>query len=202
MSFKCPKCGAEFYERIRYCPECGLDFDLGQKKCPRCRERVAVDSNICPQCGLDFEKYAFLMPKLILLGILIVAVAAILLFPVIWKSTPWLHDKGIISEGALRTEVGGVAMVPLFINWRTGEKYISKSAEASHYGESTDYMDQLVPLPPPVVFHYDIPVGERVWIISRVNGITSDWVHIGRWVNGHDKYGWVHSSNVTVEENR
>jgi hypothetical protein len=63
-------------------------------------------------------------------------------------------------------------------------------------------MNNLVPLPPAIIFHYDIPVGERVWIIQRANGTASDWVRIGRWVNGHDKYGWIHSSNIMVEENR
>lgn len=200
MAFECPKCGAEFHERLKYCPECGFDFTAGQKKCPRCKERVDIDAEICPECGLDFERYAFFMPRIIVFGTAGVVIILMLIWPWVWRSTPWLHDKGFISEGQLRSEVGGQTMAPLFINWKTGERFIEKSAEASGYSYTTDYMNNLVPLPPAVIFHYDVPIGEKVWIIRRANGITSDWVQVGRWVDGHDKYGWVHSTNIIAEQ--
>jgi len=201
MPFTCPKCGTDFYERLKYCPECGFDFTAGQKRCPRCRSQVYREAEICPVCGLDFEKWAFLVPRLVLSGILLLALIIVLVFPWVWKSRPWLHDKGVITEGQLRSEVEGEMRVPMFIHWKTGEKYIAKSAEASGLGYSTDYMNNLIPLPPAVVFHYDIPIGERVWIIRRLrSGATAEWVKIGRWGRDHDKYGWVHNTNIRAEE--
>jgi hypothetical protein len=201
MAFTCPKCKAEFFDRLKYCPECGFDFTAGQKRCPRCREMVAIDSETCPECGLDFEKFAFFVPRVVIFGSLAVIIAIILIGPWVWRSAPAFHDKGRIIEGRLVSEVDEQRMVPLFIHWRTGERYISESSRAMEYGSSTEYMNELIPLPPEVVFHYDMPVGERVWIIRRLTaGATTEWVQIGRWSNGNDKYGWVHASNIEVLE--
>ncbi len=200
MTFKCPKCGEEFYDRLKYCPECGFDFTAGQKRCPKCREHVAVDSEICPSCGLDFEKWAFMVPRVIFFSILAVVLIIVLVFPWVWKVSPGLHDKGIITDGQLRSDLQGQALVPMFINWRTGERYIEESMNLAGYGYDTDYMNNLIPLPPGIVFHYDMPMGERVWIIRRTKGATSEWLQVGRWGRNHDKYGWIHESNLKVEE--
>jgi RNA polymerase subunit RPABC4/transcription elongation factor Spt4 len=199
MTYECPKCHYELYERLKYCPECGFDFTVGQKKCPKCRMLVSVDSPKCPQCGLDFEKWAFMVPRVIALSIVAIILVLAGFGPIVWKSQPWLHDKGKITEGMLLSEVGGTAMIPMFINWKTGERYILVSAEQSNYGGNTEYMNNLIPLPPEVVFHYDIPLGEEVWIIRRANGNGNNvWLQVGRWGQRGKpwKYGWVHAGNI------
>ena len=201
MAFKCPKCEAEFYDRLKYCPECGFDFTRGQKRCPKCRQQIDVDSEICPECGLDFEQWSYFVPRLVVFSIAGLVLIIILVFPLIWKSAPLLHDKGIIQEGQLMSDVAGQAMVPMFIHWGTGERYIAKAAENAGYGVNTDFMDNLIPLPPEVIFHYDLYPGERVWIIQRKKGTSTDWVRIGRWgERKHDKYGWVHATNIRALE--
>lgn len=200
MAFKCPKCSAEFFDRLKYCPECGFDFTAGQKRCPKCRSQVPLDSEDCPECGLNFEQWAFMVPRLVVFGTLSLILFLILFFPLFWKVTPWVHDKGVITEGIAMTEVDGMPMVPLFIHWKSGDRYIKKSSERREYGENLDYMNQLVPLPPEVVFHYDMPTREEVWIIRRVRGQDHEWVQVGRWKDGPDKYGWVHSSSVAAVE--
>lgn len=199
MAFKCPKCEAEFYDRLKYCPECGFDFTAGQKRCPKCREQVAKESNICPACGLDFEQWAYFVPRMVATLVVVSILVIILIFPLVWKVAPWLHDKGIITEGGLRSNVGGQAMVPLFIHWGTGERYIKLSSERGNYIGDTDYINNLIPLPREVVYHYDILAGEKVWIIQRRHGESVDWVRIGRWGRGNDKYGWVHADNIRAE---
>jgi len=203
VRFICPKCKGEFFDRVKYCPECGFDFTAGLRRCPRCRSQVPVDSKTCPECQLNFEQWELLLPRLIILGAVGLIVIFVGVFPFIWKVTPWLHDKGVTVEGKLMSEVEGMAMVPLFIHWKTGERYIKVSAEKSGYGESTDYMNKLIPLPPQVVFHYDMPLGEKVWIIRRVRGSDdNEWVQIGRWIESDKpwKYGWIHASNLKVIE--
>lgn len=198
VAFKCPKCSTEFYDRVKYCPECGFDFTAGLKRCPKCRSQIPLDSKQCPECGLDFERWAILLPRIILIGALAIIVFFALVFPWLWRSSPWMHDKAFTRDGQLMSDVGGMPMVPLFIHWKTGERYIVKSAEASGSLSSTDYMNNLIPLPPEVVFHYDMQMGEKVWIIRRKSGTTQEWVLVGRWIEGPDKYGWIHSSNVSV----
>ena len=160
---------------------------------------MPVDSKTCPTCRLDFEQWAFLVPKIVVFGSLILVAFIAVVSPWIWKVSPWLHDKGTVTEGKLMSDVDAQPMVPLFIHWKTGERYIVISAEQSGGGGSTDYMNNLVPLPPQVVFHYDIPVGEKVWIIGRQRGSDdNEWVRIGRWISSGKpwKYGWVHASSV------
>ena len=203
MSYQCPKCKHEFYDRLKFCPECGFDFTVGQRRCPKCRNQVPKDSKTCPECGLDFERWAFLVPRIIVFGSLGLLLIIAIVFPWIWKVAPWLHDKGTTIEGKLISEVGSQAMVPLFINWRTGERYIVVSAEQSGYPGGTAYMNNLIPLPPEVVFHYDMPLGEKVWIIRRAHGTDgNDWIQVGRWMTHGkpDKYGWVHATNIRAEE--
>jgi len=200
MSFICPKCNVEFFDRLKYCPECGFDFTSGQKRCPKCRQHVPIDSETCPECGLNFEKYAFFIPKLIIISTLTVIIVVSLVGPRIWKSNPAFHDKGVVVEGLLISDIDEQRMIPLFLQWKSGERYIDEASMTAAYGSSTEYMDELIPLPPGIVFHYDVPVGERVWIIRRVTGPSAEWLQVGRWTSGHDRYGWVHVSNVDVIE--
>lgn len=197
MANKCPKCSAEYFEILRFCPDCGFDFSSGVKKCPKCRAMVPVNSGICHECGLDFEKYSFLVPRIIVFGLLGLILIFIIFTPWFWQKSPWLHDKGVISEGLLRSSVEGISMIPMFLEWQSGERYIELSRRESM--GSTEYMDQLIPLPPAVVFHYDINVSEKVWIIRRVSHGENTWLLIGRFrANRHDKYGWIHASNLSV----
>jgi hypothetical protein len=205
MTLKCPKCKHELYERLQFCPECGFNFTAALKRCPKCRNNVPRDSKVCPECGLNFEQYSFFVPRLIVFGSLTIIIVSVLIAPWIWKVAPWLHDKGAISSGKLMTEAGQDAKVPLFIKWQSGERYIEISNERSGVGKNsgTDYMNNLVPLPPEVVFHYDMPVGEKVWIIKRQDSSDgNEWVYVGRWVEHGKpgKYGWVHDSNIKVIE--
>jgi hypothetical protein len=200
MAFTCPKCSTEFFDRLKYCPECGFDFTAALKRCPKCRHHVPVDSRTCPECGLDFEKFSFIVPKVVVFGSLAVIIIFAAFFPWIWKVSPWMHDKGVISDGYVMTDVGGFPMVPMFIHWKSGERYIEKSKKLGGLSRDTSYMNELLPLPPEVVFHFDIPVGEKVWIIRRVNGPSQTWLQIGRWMRGrnHARYGWIHESDVQV----
>ena len=200
MAYICPKCETEFFDRIKYCPDCGFDFTAALKKCPKCRSQVPVKSETCPECGLDFEKYAFLIPRLVVFGSLTIVILIVLVFPWIWKASPWMHDKGKITDGFVMTEADNERLVPLFIHWKSGERYIEAGAELAGYRANTDYMDKLLPLPPEIVFHYDMRIGEKVWIIRRIRSFNHEWVQIGRWNRGNDRYGWVHSGNIEVPE--
>jgi hypothetical protein len=203
MAFSCPKCGVEFYDRLKYCPDCGCDFTSALKKCPRCRSQILHDLKDCPECHFDFEKWAFLLPKIIVLSALALLIISAIVGPLIWKNTPWLHDTATIQEGYLVSEVGGQALVPLFINWKTGERYIEVAKEHRGGVSDTEYMNNLVPLPPSVVFHYEMQLGEKVWIIQRVKGSgTNEWARIGRWMAWGKpyKFGWVHATNLKVDK--
>jgi hypothetical protein len=203
MAFTCPKCGDQFYDRLKFCPKCGFDFTAAQKRCPKCRSQVPVDSKTCPVCKLDFEQWAFLVPRLIVFGSLALIIVLGVFGPILWKISPWPHDKGLTQEGYLVTDVNGKATVPLFINWKTGERYIVLSKEQRPSSSDTSYMNNLVPLPPQVVFHYDMPLGEKVWIVRRMKGTDNNvWLQIGRWdrQGKPDKYGWVHVTNIKVDE--
>ena len=201
MPFTCPKCSAEFFDRLKYCPDCGFDFSAAQKRCPKCRSHIHVDSKTCPECGLDFEQWSYFVPRLVVFGSLAILIAIIVVSPWVWKAAPWLHDKASISDGFLRSDIQGQGLVPLFIHWKTGEHYIQISREHGGLDNTLNYMNQLVPLPPAVVFHWDISAGERVWIIRWVHEPGGErWAQVGRWREGPAKYGWVHETNLKVEE--
>ena len=198
MSYTCPKCKTEFYDRLKYCPECGFDFTAALKRCPKCRNHVPAENLTCPECGLNFEQFSFLIPRVVVFGTVGLIVVFALIFPWLWKASPWMHDKGGTVSGQVMSEVDGFPMVPLFIHWKSGERYIEKSREMGGLYSDTSYMNKLIPLPPEVVFHYDIPVGEKVWIIRRIKGTNHNWVQIGRWVDKKNpaKYGWIHESDI------
>jgi len=201
MSFTCPKCDAESFDRLKYCPDCGFDFSAAQKKCPRCRSLIHVDEKICPECDLDFEQYSYFIPRLVVFSIVGLLILILVVSPWVWKMSPGLHAKGEITDGYLRSGLQGQALVPMFIHWRSGVRYIYQSRQESGFGDGSDYMNQLIPLPPEVVFHYDVPAGERVWIIRwKKDTEGQKWAQVGRWRVGPDKYGWVHETNLRIEE--
>jgi hypothetical protein len=200
MTYICPKCSEEFYDRLKYCPSCGFDFTTAQKKCPKCHSQVPVDSAVCPECGLDFEQYSYLVPKIVVFGLIGLAAVILLVTPWVWKAVPWMHDKGEIREGFLRSESQVSPEVPMFLEWQSGERYIEIARKGGGNISNTDYMMELVPLPPAVVFHYDLPLGEKVWIIRRKKYGENDWVLVGRYAVQQGKYGWVHGSNLNVTD--
>lgn len=51
---KCPKCGKELQEDMTFCPYCG--FSLQEKKCPNCGTPIEKDAKYCYSCGLDIMK--------------------------------------------------------------------------------------------------------------------------------------------------
>ena len=46
----CPSCNAELAGEVRFCPNCGHDFDKAAT-CPSCKYRNAGAANFCQQCG-------------------------------------------------------------------------------------------------------------------------------------------------------
>jgi len=199
MLYKCPKCSDEIYDRVRFCPKCGLDFTAALRKCPKCRSQVPKESKDCPECGLNFEQWEFLFPKIIVFGSLIIVIAGVIIFPYIWRMTPFFHPKAVITSGFLSSDVSGTGLVPLFLDWRTGERYLILSAKRSGITDPTEYMYNLVPLPPEIAFHYDIQTGEKVYVLGRHAGSgTNEWIEIGRYTDKPIKTGWVHSSNIKI----
>jgi len=45
---KCPKCGSENREGVKYCEECGVKLELA---CPACNAKIPLDKKFCGECG-------------------------------------------------------------------------------------------------------------------------------------------------------
>jgi class 3 adenylate cyclase/tetratricopeptide (TPR) repeat protein len=50
---KCPRCGSNNRERIRFCEECGAKFEL---ECPDCKAKIPLGKKFCGECGFDLSK--------------------------------------------------------------------------------------------------------------------------------------------------
>jgi class 3 adenylate cyclase/tetratricopeptide (TPR) repeat protein len=50
---KCPKCGSDNREGIRFCEECGAKLEL---ECPDCKTKIPLGKKFCGECGYDLTK--------------------------------------------------------------------------------------------------------------------------------------------------
>ncbi|UCE56891.1 MAG: AAA family ATPase [Desulfobacterales bacterium] len=50
---KCPKCGSDNREGIRFCEECGAKLEL---ECPDCKAKIPLGKKFCGECGHDLTK--------------------------------------------------------------------------------------------------------------------------------------------------
>ena len=50
---KCPKCGSDNREGIRFCEECGAKLEL---ECPDCKAKIPLGKKFCGECGYDLTK--------------------------------------------------------------------------------------------------------------------------------------------------
>jgi class 3 adenylate cyclase/tetratricopeptide (TPR) repeat protein len=50
---KCPKCGSDNREGIRFCEECGAKLEL---ECPDCKAIIPLGKKFCGECGHDLTK--------------------------------------------------------------------------------------------------------------------------------------------------
>ena len=50
---KCPKCGSDNREGIRFCEECGAKLEL---ECPDCKAKIPLGKKFCGECGHDLTR--------------------------------------------------------------------------------------------------------------------------------------------------
>ncbi len=50
---KCPKCGSDNRDGIRFCEECGAKLEL---ECPDCKTKIPLGKKFCGECGCDLTK--------------------------------------------------------------------------------------------------------------------------------------------------
>jgi predicted amidophosphoribosyltransferase len=53
IKMKCPKCGSDNREGIRFCEECGAKLEL---ECPDCKAKIPLGKKFCGECGHDLTK--------------------------------------------------------------------------------------------------------------------------------------------------
>jgi class 3 adenylate cyclase/tetratricopeptide (TPR) repeat protein len=49
----CPKCQFENREGVKFCEECGAEFEL---ECPACKANIPLERKFCGECGYDLSK--------------------------------------------------------------------------------------------------------------------------------------------------
>jgi len=52
---KCPKCGSDNREGIRFCEECGAKLEI---ECPDCKAKIPLGKKFCGECGYDLSKFS------------------------------------------------------------------------------------------------------------------------------------------------
>jgi hypothetical protein len=55
----CPNCGAEVYEDMNVCPNCGVKL---KKTCPNCGAKLDLDARYCGECGMEIVEYTEQIP--------------------------------------------------------------------------------------------------------------------------------------------
>ena len=52
---KCPKCQFENREGVKFCEECGANFDL---TCPNCSAKIPLGRKFCGECGFKLNEHS------------------------------------------------------------------------------------------------------------------------------------------------
>jgi hypothetical protein len=55
---KCPKCGAELKDGVKFCQECGTKIEVAQpvkQFCRECGNEIPAGAKFCPYCGADIH---------------------------------------------------------------------------------------------------------------------------------------------------
>lgn len=45
---KCPHCGSENRDSIKFCEDCGVKLEI---ECPSCRAKILIGKKFCGECG-------------------------------------------------------------------------------------------------------------------------------------------------------
>ncbi len=60
MSYKCPNCGEEFAEKVKFCSKCGIKLenkdDNITKECIKCKKNIDILDMYCKYCGEKQEE--------------------------------------------------------------------------------------------------------------------------------------------------
>ena len=100
---QCPRCGAEFPEREKFCPHC--DTPNRKMICRSCGTQINASAHVCPECGARNKK----MISVQKIAILSVPFAAVVLAVVLIASKPAKKPGADQEAGAgynLRIGVG------------------------------------------------------------------------------------------------
>ena len=57
---KCPKCGSDNRETVKFCEECGTKFEI---ECPVCKSKIPFDKKFCGECGSKLNLPTKPLPK-------------------------------------------------------------------------------------------------------------------------------------------
>ena len=58
VTFKCPECGEELNETIKFCPVCGKNAVAPPVQvvyCSKCGEKIVDNAKFCPKCGNQIQ---------------------------------------------------------------------------------------------------------------------------------------------------
>lgn len=76
---QCPRCGAEFPEREKFCPHC--DTPNRKMICRSCGAQINASERVCKVCGAKNKRKSGSSRNFILIGATVLAALGILLFP-------------------------------------------------------------------------------------------------------------------------
>lgn len=76
---QCPRCGAEFPEREKFCPHC--DTPNRKMICRSCGAQINASDRVCKVCGVKNKRKSGSARNFILIGATVLAALGILLFP-------------------------------------------------------------------------------------------------------------------------
>lgn len=76
---QCPRCGAEFPEREKFCPHC--DTPNRKMICRSCGAQINASERVCKVCGAKNRRKTGSSRNFILIGATVLAALGILLFP-------------------------------------------------------------------------------------------------------------------------